>query len=73
MIATNVCCHVLTQIRVFKFETAKMWKVLDESLQRFNELQHMKQQVPNMEFGKRLAVDRDLEKSTSFRFCNLSK
>nr|UMA83648.1 venom-related protein peptidyl-prolyl isomerase [Conus judaeus] len=31
----------------------------------------MKQQVPNMEFGRRLAVDRDLEKSTSFKYCNL--
>ena len=58
-------------MRVFRFGTGKLWKVLDESLQRFNELQQMKQQVPNMEFGRRLAVDRDLEKSSSFRYCNL--
>ncbi|KAK7483502.1 hypothetical protein BaRGS_00025301 [Batillaria attramentaria] len=59
------------KVRVFRFATAKLWKVLDESLQRFTELQQMKQQIPNMEFGRRLAVDRDLEKSDSFRFCNL--
>ena len=58
-------------MRVFRFGTGKLWKVLDESLQRFNELQQMKQQVPNMEFGRRLAVDRDLEKSNSFHYCNL--
>ncbi|XP_025109974.1 LOW QUALITY PROTEIN: peptidylprolyl isomerase domain and WD repeat-containing protein 1-like [Pomacea canaliculata] len=59
------------KVRIFRFGTAKLWKVLDESLQRFTELQQMKQQVPNMEFGRRLAVDRDLEKSESFHFSNL--
>ncbi|KAK7099694.1 peptidylprolyl isomerase domain and WD repeat-containing protein 1-like isoform X2 [Littorina saxatilis] len=59
------------KVRVFRFATGKLWKVLDESLQRFNELQQMKQQVPNMEFGRRLAGDRDLEKSSSFKYCNL--
>jgi peptidylprolyl isomerase domain and WD repeat-containing protein 1 len=58
-------------VRIFKFATGKLWKVLDETLQRFNELQQLKQQVPNMEFGRRLAVDRDLEKSPTFRNCNL--
>ena len=56
---------------MFRFGSGKLWKVLDESLQRFNELQQMRQQIPNMEFGRRLAVDRDLEKSSSFKHCNL--
>jgi hypothetical protein len=33
----------------------------------------MKQQLPNMEFGRRLAAERDLEKSEAFHLCNISK
>lgn len=32
----------------------------------------MKQQLPNMEFGRRLAAERDLEKSDQFNRCNIS-
>nr|XP_022312893.1 peptidylprolyl isomerase domain and WD repeat-containing protein 1-like [Crassostrea virginica] len=59
------------KVRVFKFLTGKLSKVLDESLQQFTELQQMKQQLPNMEFGRRLAAERDLEKSDQFNRCNI--
>jgi len=31
----------------------------------------MKQQISNMEFGRRLATERDLEKSDVFHLCNI--
>ena len=31
----------------------------------------MKQLLPNMEFGRRMAVERDFEKSDSFPSCNI--
>jgi hypothetical protein len=33
----------------------------------------MKQQLPNMEFGRRIAIEKDLERSESFHLCNLGK
>lgn len=41
------------KVRVFHFLIGKMYRVFDESLQRFTELQHTTQQLPNMEFGRR--------------------
>ncbi|XP_037295171.1 LOW QUALITY PROTEIN: peptidylprolyl isomerase domain and WD repeat-containing protein 1-like [Manduca sexta] len=59
------------KVRVFHFATGKLHKVLDESLQRFQELQHQTQQLPNMEFGRRMAAERDLEKSDSVHLANV--
>ncbi|XP_036371263.1 peptidylprolyl isomerase domain and WD repeat-containing protein 1-like [Octopus sinensis] len=59
------------KVRIFKFLTGKLSKVFDESLERVTAVQQIKQQLPNMEFGRRMAVERDLEKSTSFRNCNI--
>lgn len=61
------------QVRVFNFPTGKLKKVLDESLKRFSELQHDKLVVQNMEFGKRMAQERELEKSDHFSRCNICK
>jgi len=55
------------KVRVFRFLTGKLTRVLDESLAHYSELQQAKQQVPNMEFGKRMAVERELEKSSSIQ------
>lgn len=41
------------KVRVFNFLTGKLSRVFDETLQRFTELQHQTQQLPNMEFGRR--------------------
>lgn len=43
------------KVRVFNFRTGKLYRVFDETLQRFTELQQMTQQLPNMEFGQRYA------------------
>lgn len=51
------------KVRVFHFLTGRLHRVLDETLPRFTELQTAKQLLPNMEFGRRMAVERDLEKS----------
>ncbi|KAL5021677.1 hypothetical protein ScPMuIL_000832 [Solemya velum] len=59
------------KVRIFNFLTGRLSKVLDESLKRFTELQQMKQQLPNMEFGRRLAVEKDFEKSEAFKLCNI--
>lgn len=44
------------KVRVFNFRTGKLYRVFDETLQRFTELQQMTQQLPNMEFGRRYRV-----------------
>ncbi|XP_034835449.1 peptidylprolyl isomerase domain and WD repeat-containing protein 1 [Maniola hyperantus] len=59
------------KVRVFHFLTGKLHKVLDESLQRFQELQHQTQQLPNMEFGRRMATERDLDKSEAAQLANI--
>ncbi|CAB3257923.1 unnamed protein product [Arctia plantaginis] len=59
------------KVRVFHFLSGKLHKVLDESLQRFQELQHQTQQLPNMEFGRRMASERDLEKSEAVQLANV--
>ena len=61
------------QVRVFKFLTGKLTRVFDESLQTFSELQQMRQQLPDMEFGRRMAAERDLQKSDAFSHPNIGK
>nr|XP_034189826.1 peptidylprolyl isomerase domain and WD repeat-containing protein 1 isoform X2 [Osmia lignaria] len=51
------------KVRVFNFRTGKLYRVFDETLQRFTELQQTTQQLPNMEFGRRMAVERELDKT----------
>ncbi|XP_044020804.1 peptidylprolyl isomerase domain and WD repeat-containing protein 1 isoform X1 [Aphidius gifuensis] len=51
------------KVRVFNFLTGKLYRVFDESLKRFSELQQTIQQLPNMEFGRRMAVEKELDKT----------
>ncbi|GIY59183.1 peptidylprolyl isomerase domain and WD repeat-containing protein 1 [Caerostris darwini] len=60
------------KIRIFRFLTGKMTRVYDESLQHLSELQQTKQLLPNMEFGRRMAIERDLEKSEAFDSAGIS-
>src|SRR5262249_33837652 len=60
------------KVRVFRFRTGKMIRVFDESLQQLSALQQMKQLLPNMEFGRRMAFERDLEKSDAFSYERLT-
>ncbi|XP_060535102.1 peptidylprolyl isomerase domain and WD repeat-containing protein 1 [Cylas formicarius] len=59
------------KVRVFNFLTGKLTRVFDETLPRFIELQQRTQQLPNMEFGRRMAAERDLEKSEAFHLANV--
>ncbi|KAF8516841.1 hypothetical protein BU17DRAFT_50542 [Hysterangium stoloniferum] len=65
------CSHFVTlsmfdrQIRIFNFLTGKMTRKYDESLTAIQEMQQAGTAVhkmDDMEFGRRLAVERDLEK-----------
>ncbi|KAK7595234.1 hypothetical protein V9T40_001667 [Parthenolecanium corni] len=59
------------KIRVFQFLTGKMLRVIDESLSVYQEMQLKKQQLPNMEFVRRMAVEKDLEKTGILKLCNI--
>lgn len=39
--------------------------------QMFTELQQMRQQLPDMEFGRRMAAERELEKVDGIRLINI--
>ncbi|ESO86723.1 hypothetical protein LOTGIDRAFT_220515 [Lottia gigantea] len=54
-----------------RFLTGKLTKVLDETIQQYNEMQEMKQVLPNMEFGRRMALEKDFQKSDSFSLSNI--
>ncbi|XP_071322219.1 peptidylprolyl isomerase domain and WD repeat-containing protein 1 [Trachinotus anak] len=59
------------KVRIFRFLTGKLMRVFDESLTMFTELQQMRQQLPDMEFGRRMAVERELEKVDGIRLTNI--
>lgn len=61
------------QVRLFKFLQGKMFREYDESLQVISEMQQAGttiHKLDDMEFGRRLAVERELEKSSQSRFVN---
>ncbi|ORX83909.1 peptidyl-prolyl cis-trans isomerase cyp15 [Basidiobolus meristosporus CBS 931.73] len=61
------------QIRVFKFATAKMIRKYDESLTVVSEMQQAGTAVyklDDMEFGRRLAVEREMEKTPQIHTMN---
>ncbi|XP_005997502.1 peptidylprolyl isomerase domain and WD repeat-containing protein 1 [Latimeria chalumnae] len=59
------------KVRIFRFLTGKLARVFDESLTMFTELQQMRQQLPDMEFGRRMALERELEKLDGIRLTNI--
>lgn len=59
------------QVRIFKFLTGKLIKVLDETLARFTEAQQKTQTMPAMEFSRRMATEKELEKSETFLYGNI--
>ena len=50
------------KVRLYRFTTGKLIRVYDESLAQLTALQQATPQLPNMEFGRRMAAERDLEK-----------
>ncbi|VDP19167.1 unnamed protein product [Echinostoma caproni] len=59
------------KVRLFRFATAKLIRVYDESLQLYSGLQQTKQLLPSMEFGRRLAQEKELDRSEFKYNCNL--
>lgn len=59
------------KIRVFNFLSGKLSTVFDETLEKSSSLQREKQQITNMEFGRRLAVEREIEKNNGLDRCNI--
>lgn len=59
------------KVRIFTFLTGKLIRVFDEALARFTEMQQTKQTLPNMEFGRRMANERELEKSDGLYSSNI--
>lgn len=75
-VPTSICMspdgsHFVTmstdrQVRLFRFKTAKMARKYDESLQAISEMQQActaAYKMDDMEFGRRLAQERELERS----------
>ncbi|CAH8433604.1 unnamed protein product [Dicrocoelium dendriticum] len=59
------------RIRLFRFNTGKLIRVYDESLEQYSKLQQTKQLLPSMEFGRRLAQEKELDRSEFRQSCNL--
>lgn len=60
------------KVRVFQFLSGKLLRVFDETLARYSDSQHSNQALPNMEFGRRMANERDLEKSDGLAHSNIT-
>uniref|UniRef100_A0A8B9FRH9 peptidylprolyl isomerase n=1 Tax=Amazona collaria TaxID=241587 RepID=A0A8B9FRH9_9PSIT len=67
----NVNWEYKTDTDLYEFAKWKLMRVFDESLSMFTELQQMRQQLPDMEFGRRMAVERELEKVDAVRLVNI--
>ncbi|XP_037941960.1 peptidylprolyl isomerase domain and WD repeat-containing protein 1-like [Teleopsis dalmanni] len=59
------------KVRLFNFNTGKLVKVFDEALTTFTQMQQTPHALPNMEFGRRMATERDLEKSEFNTYSNI--
>lgn len=59
------------KVRVFRFLTGKLYKIFDESLKQFTASYDIGQKMSMVERERRLAVERDVEKSESFSFANI--
>jgi len=55
------------KIRLFRFLTGRMTRVIDESLQHYTELQAKKKTLANMEFNRRVALEKELDKTDSLQ------
>lgn len=59
------------KVRVFQFLSGKLIRVYDECLARFAEQQQSSRGIPNMEFGRRMANERDIEKTEALNLSNI--
>jgi peptidylprolyl isomerase domain and WD repeat-containing protein 1 len=59
------------KVRIFKFATGKLSRVIDESIQHYTELQQ-KKALPNMEFNRRVAMEKEVEKTDCLHLTRLT-
>lgn len=53
--------------------TGKLTRVIDESIQHYNELQQQRERaLPNMEFNRRVAMEKETEKTDYLHFTRLA-
>jgi len=60
------------QVRIFKFATGKLTRVIDESVQHYTQLQQDKRALPHMEFNRRVAMEKDVDKTDSLHLTRLT-
>ena len=60
------------KVRVFRFLTGKKVRVFDEDLQVYTEMQQSGRHLADMEFGRRIAIEKDLEKTKNLRYSNIT-
>lgn len=56
---------------MFNFASGRLVKTLDETLKTASDTQQERALLSNMEFGRRVAVERELEKAGMLRYSNL--
>ncbi|XP_055342892.1 peptidylprolyl isomerase domain and WD repeat-containing protein 1-like [Paramacrobiotus metropolitanus] len=59
------------KVRVFRFLTGKFYKVLDESIKSFTSSLDVTSKMSIVERERRIAVERELEKSEAFNYANI--
>eukprot|EP00095_Tigriopus_kingsejongensis_P002439 snap_masked-scaffold380_size190731-processed-gene-0.11 protein:Tk02439 transcript:snap_masked-scaffold380_size190731-processed-gene-0.11-mRNA-1 annotation:"glutamine-dependent nad(+) synthetase" len=59
------------KIRIFRFLTGKLYCIIDESLKHYTELQTVKQVFPSMDFNRKVATEKELEKGDLLKFNNI--
>ncbi len=60
------------KVRVFRFLSGKKNRVFDEDLQVYTDMQQSGRHLPDMEFGRRMAGEKDLEKTKNLRYSNIT-
>lgn len=58
-------------IRIFNVLTGKITQTIDESLEVYSTIQQNTPQLANMEFGRRMAIEKDIERNEANLFSNL--
>ena len=58
---------IVFRIRVYKTKTCKIWRQFNEKLKSVTEIQNRDELLNEMEFGRRMAIEKDLMKSDNYK------
>lgn len=59
------------KIRIFNILTGKITQTIDESLEVYSTIQQNTPQLANMEFGRRMAIEKDIERNEAYFYSNI--